>query len=64
MMVELESTDIKVNLVFMGFTKINLNGYEGVESIDDGSREVLRLAILGADGQTGTFTRWENITIP
>lgn len=30
MMVELESTGIKINLVSPGFTKTNLNGYEGI----------------------------------
>jgi NAD(P)-dependent dehydrogenase (short-subunit alcohol dehydrogenase family) len=63
-MVELESTDIKVNLVSPGFTRTNLNGYEGTESVEDGSREVVRVALLGPDGPTGTFTRWENTTIP
>jgi NAD(P)-dependent dehydrogenase (short-subunit alcohol dehydrogenase family) len=64
MMIELESTAIKVNLVSPGFTKTNLNGFEGPESIEDGSREVVRVALLGADGATGTFTRWENVAIP
>jgi NAD(P)-dependent dehydrogenase (short-subunit alcohol dehydrogenase family) len=64
MMIELESTLIKVNLVSPGFTKTNLNGYAGTESVEDGSREVVRVALLGPDGPTGTFTRWENITIP
>jgi NAD(P)-dependent dehydrogenase (short-subunit alcohol dehydrogenase family) len=64
MMVELESTGIKVNLVSPGFTKTNLNGYEGTQSVEDGSREVVRVALLGPDGPTGTFTRWENATIP
>ena len=64
MMVELESTDIKVNLVSPAFTKTNLNGYEGTESLEDGSREVVRVALLGPDGPTGTFTRWENTIIP
>jgi NAD(P)-dependent dehydrogenase (short-subunit alcohol dehydrogenase family) len=64
MMVELESTGIKVNLVSPGFTKTNLNGYEGTESVKDGSREVVRVALLGPDGPAGTFTRWENATIP
>ncbi len=64
MMVELESTTIKVNLVSPGFTKTNLNGYEGTQSVEDGSREVVRVALLGSDGPTGTFTRWENATIP
>jgi NAD(P)-dependent dehydrogenase (short-subunit alcohol dehydrogenase family) len=64
MMVELESTGIKVNLVSPGFTKTNLNGYAGTESVEDGSREVVRVALLGPDGPTGTFTRWENAAIP
>jgi len=64
MMVELESSKIKVNLVSPGFTKTNLNGYAGTESVEDGSREVVRVALLGADGPTGTFTRWENTPIP
>src|SRR3984885_10708934 len=64
MMNELESTGIKVNLVSPAFTKTNLNGYAGIESIEDGSREVVRIALLGPDGPTGTFTRWENATIP
>jgi len=64
MMIELESTGIKVNLVSPGFTRTNLNGYAGTESVEDGSREVARVALLGPDGPTGTFTRWENVTIP
>ena len=64
MMVELESTGIRVNLVSPGFTKTNLNGYEGIESIEDGSREVVRVALLGPDAPGGTFTRWESVTIP
>ena len=63
-MVELEGTGIKVNLVSPAFTSTNLNGFEGAESVEDGSREVVRIALLGPDGPTGTFTRWENATIP
>jgi NAD(P)-dependent dehydrogenase (short-subunit alcohol dehydrogenase family) len=64
MMIELEATDIKVNLVSPAFTATNLNAYAGTESVEDGSREVVRVALLGPDGPTGTFTRWENATIP
>ena len=64
MMIELESTGIKVNLVSPAHTKTNLNGYAGTQSVEDGSREVVRVALLGPDGPTGTFTRWENVTIP
>ena len=64
MMIELESTGIKVNLVSPAFTSTNLNGYAGTESVEDGSREVVRVALLESDGPTGTFTQWENTTIP
>jgi NAD(P)-dependent dehydrogenase (short-subunit alcohol dehydrogenase family) len=64
MMVELESTGIKVKLVSPGFTRTSLNGYEGTQSVEEGSREVARVALLGPDGPSGTFTRWENVTIP
>jgi NAD(P)-dependent dehydrogenase (short-subunit alcohol dehydrogenase family) len=64
MMIELESTGIKVNLVSPAYTKTNLNEYTGAESVEDGSREVVRVALLGPDGPTATFTRWENVTIP
>ena len=57
MMVELESTGIKVNLASPGFAKTNLNGYAGTESVEDGSRKVVRVALLGPNGPTGTFTR-------
>jgi hypothetical protein len=44
-------------------TKTNLNGYAGKESVEDGSREVVRVAPLSQKGPTGTFTRWKNTTI-
>ena len=64
MMVELESTDIKINLVSPGFTKTNLNGYAGTETVEEGAREAVRVALFGPDGPTGGFTRWQNETIP
>jgi hypothetical protein len=36
----------------------------GLGFMQPGSREVVRVALLGPDGPTGTFTRWENTTIP
>jgi NAD(P)-dependent dehydrogenase (short-subunit alcohol dehydrogenase family) len=64
MMIELESSGIKVNLVSPAFTKTNLNGYAGTESVEDGSREVVRVALLGPHGPSGTYTRWEDTAIP
>lgn len=64
MAIELEETKIKVNAVTPGFTKTNLNGYEGTETLEEGAREAVRVALLGEDSPTGTFTRWENQTVP
>lgn len=64
MMIELENTNIKVNLVSPAFTSTALNGFEGTESIGNGSREVVRVALFGAEEPSGTFTRWENVNIP
>jgi NAD(P)-dependent dehydrogenase (short-subunit alcohol dehydrogenase family) len=64
MAIELEPEGIKVNAVSPGFTKTNLNGYAGTETVEEGAREAVRVALLGRDGPTGTFTRWENGTIP
>ena len=64
MAIELEPEGIKVNAVSPGFTKTNLNGYAGTETVEEGAREAVRVVLLGADGPTGRFTRWENATIP
>lgn len=54
--IELEPAGIKVNIVTPGFTKTNLNGYQGLETVEQGAAEAVRVALLGADGPTGTFT--------
>jgi NAD(P)-dependent dehydrogenase (short-subunit alcohol dehydrogenase family) len=64
MAIELEPEGINVNAVSPGFTRTNLNGYAGTETVEEGAREVVRVALLGPDSPTGTFTRWENQTIP
>jgi len=64
MAIELESTGIKVNAVSPGFTKTNLNGYAGTETLEEGAREAVRVALLGPDGPTGTFTHAKLGTLP
>src|ERR1700689_4765623 len=54
--IELEPDGIKVNAVSPGFTKTALNGYEGTETVEEGAAEAVRVALLGPDGPTGTFT--------
>ncbi|RKR82412.1 NADP-dependent 3-hydroxy acid dehydrogenase YdfG [Mucilaginibacter gracilis] len=64
MMIELEGTGIKLNLVSPAFTSTALNGFEGTESVEDGSREVVRVCLYGPNDPSGTFTSWENTEIP
>lgn len=56
MSIELEETSIKVNAVSPGFTRTNLNGYEGTDSVEQGAAEAVRLALIGPDGPTGSFS--------
>ena len=55
--IELEGTAIKVNAAAPGFTKTNLNNFAGTQSVEEGAREAVRLALLGPDGPTGTFSQ-------
>jgi NAD(P)-dependent dehydrogenase (short-subunit alcohol dehydrogenase family) len=56
MAIELESAGIKVNAASPGFTRTNLNAYAGTETVEEGAQEAVRLALLGPDGPTGTFS--------
>jgi NAD(P)-dependent dehydrogenase (short-subunit alcohol dehydrogenase family) len=56
MAIELEPAGIKVNACSPGFTKTNLNNYAGTQTVEEGAREPVRLALLGPDGPTGTFS--------
>lgn len=64
MAIELEATGIKVNAASPGSTKTNLNNYEGTETVEEGAAEVVRLALLGSDGPTGTFSHAKLGTLP
>jgi NAD(P)-dependent dehydrogenase (short-subunit alcohol dehydrogenase family) len=56
MAIELEPAGIKVNAACPGFTKTNLNNYAGTKTVEEGAREPVRLALLGPDGPSGTFS--------
>ncbi len=52
----LESSGIKVNIACPGYTGTDLNNFTGTRTLEEGAREAVRLALLGADGPTGTFS--------
>ncbi len=54
--IDLESEEIKVNAADPGFTQTDLNDNQGTGTVEEGAREAVRLALLGPDGPTGTFS--------
>ena len=61
--IELEPTGIKVNAAAPGFTATDLNNFEGTRTVRQAAREPVRLALLGPEGPTGTFSD-ENGSLP
>ncbi len=59
----LQDTRIKVNAACPGFTSTALNNFNGTRSLEEGAREPVRLALIGDDGPTGTFSD-ENGIVP
>lgn len=53
--IELESTNIKVEAASPGFTSTALNNYQGTDTIEAGSRNIIRAA-LDVNSPTGTFS--------
>ena len=53
---DLESTGIKVNAACPGFTATDLNNFEGTRTVQQAAREPVRLALLDANGPTGTYS--------
>ncbi|WEK04841.1 MAG: SDR family NAD(P)-dependent oxidoreductase [Candidatus Devosia phytovorans] len=62
--IELEAEGIRVNAVTPGFTATALNNYEGTETVEQGAAEAVRVALLGSDSPTGTFTGSVNQAYP
>ncbi len=52
----LESTGIKVNAACPGFTATALNNFRGTRTVEQAAREPVRLALLDANGPTGSFS--------
>ena len=56
---ELAPEGIKVNAACPGYTRTALNNFQGTRSVEEGAREPVRLALLGDDGPTGTYSNDE-----
>ncbi|RZK38132.1 MAG: SDR family NAD(P)-dependent oxidoreductase [Pedobacter sp.] len=53
--IELEDANIKVNAVSPGYTATALNNFQGTDTVEEGSKEPIRVA-LDESGTTGNFT--------
>ena len=53
---DLESAGIKVNSAGPGFTATDINNFQGTGTVEQAAREPVRLALLDANGPTGTFS--------
>lgn len=51
----------KINAACPGFCATNLNNYGGKDTPENGAVNAVRLATLGDDGETGTFSNKEGI---
>jgi NAD(P)-dependent dehydrogenase (short-subunit alcohol dehydrogenase family) len=58
---DLEDTRIKVNAACPGFTATDLNNFRGTRTVEQGARAAVRLALLDADGPTGTFQNEDGV---
>ncbi|NEB77776.1 SDR family NAD(P)-dependent oxidoreductase [Streptomyces sp. SID14478] len=47
--------EIRINSVEPGFTKTDLNGNTGVQTVEEGAEIIVRMAQIGPDGPTGGY---------
>jgi NAD(P)-dependent dehydrogenase (short-subunit alcohol dehydrogenase family) len=53
---KLRDTPIKVNSADPGYTATDLNNNQGHQTVEEGTAETIRLALLPDDGPTSTFS--------
>lgn len=53
---ELDTAGIKVNAACPGFTATDLNNFRGTRTVEQAAHEPVRLALIDANGPTGTFS--------
>lgn len=47
--------DMRINAVEPGFTRTDLNGNTGFQSVEQGAEIIVRMALVGPDGPTGGY---------
>lgn len=61
---DLAAEGIKVNAACPGFTRTALNNFQGTQTVEEGAEEPVRLALLGPDGPTATYSNAKVGTLP
>jgi len=51
----------KINVTCPGPTKTDINGNRGPQSVQEGAKNAVRLAVLGEHGETGTMSGNEGL---
>lgn len=46
---------LRVNAVDPGYTATDFNGHQGPQTVEEGASPIVRMALVGTDGPTGTF---------
>jgi NAD(P)-dependent dehydrogenase (short-subunit alcohol dehydrogenase family) len=46
----------RINTVDPGYTATDLNGHRGTQTVEEGAEIIVRMAMVGPDGPTGTFS--------
>jgi NAD(P)-dependent dehydrogenase (short-subunit alcohol dehydrogenase family) len=59
--IELASAGIKVNAACPGLTSTDLNDFRGTRTVEEAAHEPVRLALLDADGPTGTLSNEDGL---
>ena len=47
--------DMRINAVEPGFTKTDLNGNTGFQTVEEGAEIIVRMATVASDGPTGGY---------
>ena len=47
--------EARVNAVDPGYTATDFNGHQGHQTVEEGAEPIVRMALVGTDGRTGTF---------
>lgn len=47
--------ELRINVVDPGYTATDLNGNAGTQTVAEGAEAIVRAALIGADGPSGTF---------